>query len=118
MFFRALSASKTLAPRHTVAPAGVTTDDDERNLRYVSAMKLDLPPVLDAFVKDLVAQGRYTDEADVVRDAVRRLAENDLDPETGTSMKTLRAELAEAASGPMSNASIMDVFERAAARAS
>jgi putative addiction module CopG family antidote len=81
-------------------------------------MKLDLPPVLDAFVKDLVAQGRYANEADVVRDAVRRLAENDLDPETGAPISTLRAELAESAKGPTSDASIMDVFERVAARGS
>ncbi len=42
-------------------------------------MNLELPPALDAFVKDLVAQGRYADEADVVRDALRRLAERDAD---------------------------------------
>ena len=54
-------------------------------------MQLTLPPALDAFVKDLVAQGRYADEADVVRDALRRLAEHDLDPETGLSISVLRA---------------------------
>jgi putative addiction module CopG family antidote len=77
-------------------------------------MKLDLPPVLEAFVKDLVAQGRYADEADVLRDAVRRLAEQDLDPETGAQMSVLRAELAEAAAGPAASTSVMDIFERTA----
>jgi putative addiction module CopG family antidote len=77
-------------------------------------MHLTLPPGLDAFVKDLVAQGRYADEADVVRDALRRLAEHDLDPETGLAIAALRAELADAEAGPRSGATVMDVFERVA----
>ncbi len=80
-------------------------------------MQLNLPPALDAFVKDLVAQGRYADEADVVRDALRRLAEHDLDPETGLNIGALRAELAEAEAGPRSGATAMGVFERVAAAA-
>ena len=78
-------------------------------------MQLNLPPALDAFVKDLVAQGRYADEADVVRDALRRLAEHDLDPETGLSTSLLRAELMAAETGPRSAATVMEVFERVAA---
>jgi putative addiction module CopG family antidote len=77
-------------------------------------MHLTLPPALDAFVKDLVAQGRYADEADVVRDALRRLAEHDLDPETGLAIGVLRAELADAEAGPRSSAAVMEVFERTA----
>jgi putative addiction module CopG family antidote len=80
-------------------------------------MQLNLPPALDAFVKDLVAQGRYADEADVVRDALRRLAEHDLDPETGLAVSALRAELADAEAGPRSSATVMEVFERVAAGA-
>lgn len=34
-----------------------------------------LTPDLEAFVRDEVAAGRYADEAEVIRDAVRRLAE-------------------------------------------
>ncbi|MEQ1708352.1 MAG: type II toxin-antitoxin system ParD family antitoxin [Terricaulis sp.] len=80
-------------------------------------MQLNLPPALDAFVKDLVAQGRYADEGDVVRDALRRLAEHDLDPETGLSTSLLRAELMAAETGPRSAATVMEVFERVAAGA-
>jgi|CXWL01.1.fsa_nt_gi putative addiction module CopG family antidote len=80
-------------------------------------MKLDLPPALDAFVKDLVAQGRYADEPEAVRDAVRRMAERDLDPETGVSISVLRAELAAAEAEPRSSADVMGVFERVAASA-
>lgn len=59
-------------------------------------MQLDLPPALEAFVKDLVAQGRYADEADVLRDAVRRIAERDLE-----QLQTLRDALIEGElSGP------------------
>lgn len=79
-------------------------------------MNLNLPPALDAFVKDLVAQGRYADEADVVRDAVRRLAENDLDPETGVAISALRAELAAAEAGPRAQSTTMEIFERVAAK--
>ena len=77
-------------------------------------MMVDLPPALATFVKDLVAQGRYADEADVVRDALRRLAEHDLDPETGLAISVLRAELAEAEAGPRSGATVMELFERVA----
>lgn len=80
-------------------------------------MKLDLPPALAAFVRDLVARGRYSDEAEVVRDAVRRLAESDVDPETGIARAFLRAELADADAGPRSEATVMDVFDRVAAAA-
>lgn len=74
-------------------------------------MNLTLPPALDAFVKDLVARGRYVDESDVVRDALRRLADIDLDPETGEPIATLRAELAEAEAGPRSALDVMAVFD-------
>jgi antitoxin ParD1/3/4 len=42
-------------------------------------------------VKDLVAQGRYADEAEVVRDAVRRMAERDV-----AQLQNLRDALLEA----------------------
>lgn len=74
-------------------------------------MNLSLPPALDAFVKDLVARGRYADESDVVRDALRRLADSDLDPETGEPISELRAELAEAEAGPRSALGVMAVFD-------
>jgi len=80
-------------------------------------MNIDLPAALDAFVKDLVAQGRYADEGEVIRDAVRRMAERDLDPETGVAINTLRAELAAAEAGPRSSADVMAVFDRVAATA-
>jgi putative addiction module CopG family antidote len=79
-------------------------------------MQLDLPPALDAFVKDLIARGHYADEADVVRDALRRMAEQDVDPETGASLAALRADLAAAEASGRSTASVTDVFERAAAK--
>lgn len=80
-------------------------------------MKLDLPPALKAYVKDLVAHGRYADEADVIRDALRRLADNDLDPETGEPRGVLWAELLEAEHGPRSPFGVMDVFENVLANA-
>lgn len=80
-------------------------------------MKLDLPPALDAFIKDLVAQGRYADEGEVIRDVLRRFAERDLDPETGLPISVLRAELAEAEAGPRSNATVLDILDRVAASA-
>lgn len=80
-------------------------------------MKLNLPPALDAYVKNLVAHGRYADEADVIRDALRRLADSDLDPETGESRGLLWAELAEAELGPRSPYGVMDVFENVLASA-
>ncbi len=81
-------------------------------------MNLSLPPALDAFVKDLVARGRYADESDVVRDALRRLADGDLDPETGEPIATLRAELAEAETGPRTALGVMAVFDAVAAGSS
>jgi putative addiction module CopG family antidote len=79
-------------------------------------MHIELPSALAAFVRDLVRQGRYADEADVVRDAVRRMAERDIDPETGQPLASLRAELEAAAAGPRSDASVLGVFDRVAAR--
>jgi len=38
-------------------------------------MSSNLPPDLDAFVREEVKVGPYADEADVIRDAVRQLAE-------------------------------------------
>ena len=49
--------------------------------------------------------------------ALRRLAEHDLDPETGLTIGALRSELADAEAGPRSAATTMEVFERLAARA-
>ncbi|MBL8536932.1 MAG: type II toxin-antitoxin system ParD family antitoxin [Hyphomonadaceae bacterium] len=77
-------------------------------------MQIDLPPALAAFIHDLVAQGRYADEAEVVRDAIRRMAERDRDPETGLHITALRAELEAAEAGPRSSASVMDIFGRVA----
>ncbi len=77
-------------------------------------MNLTLPPALDAFIKDLVARGRYSDESDVVRDALRRLADSDLDPETGEPITALRAELSEAEAGPRSALSVMTVYDTVA----
>lgn len=77
-------------------------------------MNLSLPPALDAFVKDLVARGRYADESDVVRDALRRLADGDFDPETGEPITALRAQLAEAEAGPRSALGVMAVFDAVA----
>ncbi|MCR6645260.1 MAG: type II toxin-antitoxin system ParD family antitoxin [Terricaulis sp.] len=59
-------------------------------------MQIDLPPALEAFVKDLIARGHYADEADVVRDALRRMAESDFD-----QLQQLREALIEGeTSGP------------------
>lgn len=80
-------------------------------------MRVDLPTALATFVRELVRQGRYADEAEVVRDAVRRMAERDIDPETGESVIALRAELEAADAGSRSDATVLDIFDRVAARA-
>lgn len=56
-------------------------------------MPLQLPPDLDEFVRDEVKAGRYADEADVIRDAVRQLAEKREAAETA-QLAALRAALA------------------------
>jgi antitoxin ParD1/3/4 len=54
-------------------------------------MQITLPSALDAFVKDSVASGLYSSEAEVVADAVRRLAEQQREPElSGTDIAYLR----------------------------
>lgn len=50
-------------------------------------------PDLEAFVRDEVAAGRYADEAEVIRDAVRRLAEL-LEALEAGKLEALRAALA------------------------
>jgi len=42
-------------------------------------MTIALPPGLTKFVQQLVASGRYTDEAEVVREALRMLERQELD---------------------------------------
>lgn len=76
-----------------------------------------LPPDLDAFVRDQVAAGRYSDEAEVIRDAVRRLADA-REAIDGRKLDVLRAALApglaDAAAGRFAEGGVMDAAARAA----
>lgn len=58
-----------------------------------SSMQSTLPPDLDDFVREEVAAGRYADADDVIRDAVRRLAEQ-REAADAPKLAALRAALA------------------------
>lgn len=77
-----------------------------------------LTPDLEAFVRDEVAAGRYADEAEVIRDAVRRLADLRDAVEAG-KLDALRAALAlglaDVAAGRFVQGGVMDAAVRAAA---
>lgn len=77
-----------------------------------------LTPDLEAFVRDEVAAGRYADEAEVIRDAVRRLAEL-REAAEASKLDVLRAALApglaDLAAGRLAQGGIMDSAARAAA---
>jgi len=81
-------------------------------------MSATLPPDLDAFVREEVRAGRYADEADVIRDAVRQLAER-RDAAEATKLAALRAALApglaDAAAGRFAEGGVMESAARAAA---
>jgi putative addiction module CopG family antidote len=77
-----------------------------------------LPSDLDAFVREEVAAGRYSDEAEVIRDAVRRLADERAAAESA-KLANLRAALApglaDAADGRFAAGGVKDSAARAAA---
>ena len=80
-------------------------------------MPTTLTPDLEAFVRDEVAAGRYADEAEVIRDAVRRLA--DLrEALVAGKLEALRAGLApglaDIAAGRFVEGGVMDSAARAA----
>ncbi len=81
-------------------------------------MSSNLPPDLDAFVRDEVAAGRYADEAEVIRDAVRRLAEK-REAAEASKLAALRAALApglaDVAAGRFAEGGVLDAAARAAA---
>jgi putative addiction module CopG family antidote len=70
-------------------------------------MPTTLTPDLEAFVREEVAAGRYTDEAEVIRDAVRRLADLRDAMEAGkldASRAALSPGLADLAAGRLTSA--------------
>jgi antitoxin ParD1/3/4 len=81
-------------------------------------MTTKLPPDLDEFVREEVKSGRYADEADVIRDAVRQLAEK-REAAEAAKLEALRAALApgraDAAACRYSEGGVMDSAARAAA---
>lgn len=81
-------------------------------------MSTTLTPDLEAFVREEVAAGRYADEAEVIRDAVRRLSEIREAVEAG-KLDALRAALApglaDVAAGRFAQGGVMDAASRAAA---
>ncbi len=80
---------------------------------------VDLPPPLETFINDLVAEGQYIDAGEVVRDAVRRFAE-DSDPDYSAKLAALREALRpgieDADAGRFSNKTIRQVAEESQAR--
>lgn len=81
-------------------------------------MPTTLTPDLDAFVREEVAAGRYADEAEVIRDAVRRLADM-RDAVEAAKLEALRAALApglaDAKAGRFAVGGVMESAARAAA---
>jgi putative addiction module CopG family antidote len=82
-------------------------------------MTAQLPSDLEAFVRGEVAAGRYADEAEVIRDAVRRLAEA-REAHEAAQLANLRAALApgiaDAEAGRFAEGGVTDAAKRAAAR--
>jgi putative addiction module CopG family antidote len=80
-------------------------------------MERDLPAELAEFVRDEVAAGRYLDGDDVIRDAVRRLAQARWEADR-TDLAHLRqalnSGLADAMEGRLAEGGIMDSAARAA----
>lgn len=81
-------------------------------------MSATLTPDLEVFVREEVAAGRYADEAEVIRDAVRRLAELREAVDAG-KLEALRAALApglaDLAAGRFAEGGVMGAAARAAA---
>lgn len=81
-------------------------------------MSATLTPDLEVFVREEVAAGRYADEAEVIRDAVRRLAELREAVDAG-KLEALRAALApglaDLAAGRFAKGGVMGAAARAAA---
>ena len=81
-------------------------------------MSATLTPDLEVFVREEVAAGRYADEAEVIRDAVRRLAELREAADAG-KLEALRAALApglaDLAAGRFAEGGVMAAAARAAA---
>jgi putative addiction module CopG family antidote len=79
-------------------------------------MAISLPSDLEAFVRAEVDSGRYADEAEVIRDAVRRLADARDALEAG-QIKALREAIAPGLSdvgeGRFAHGGIMDAAKRA-----
>lgn len=78
-----------------------------------------LTPDLETFVRDEVASGRYADEGEVIRDAVRRLAEQ-REAVEASKYQALRAALApglaDVAANSLAQGSVLDAAARAAAK--
>lgn len=85
---------------------------------YLQLMSPNLPPDLDEFVREEVKAGRYADEADVIRDAVRQLAEK-RDAAEAAKLAALRTALApglaDATAGRFVEGGVMNAAVRAAA---
>jgi len=74
-------------------------------------MTVALPPALSQFVNHLVASGRYTDEAEVVREALRVLERQEIE-----ESPALEAALLEGVRSPHHayDASVLDAIRSAA----
>ncbi len=90
----------------------------ERTQCYPVLMSTTLTPGLEIFVRDEVEAGRYADESEVIRDAVRRLADMRAATEAG-KLDALRAALApglaDVAAGRFAEGGVIGAAARAAA---
>jgi len=80
-------------------------------------MTIALPADLEAFIRSEVEAGRYADETDVIRDAVRRLAEAraQLEAQQLDSLRqALQGGLSDIAEGRFVTGGVMDSADRAA----
>ncbi len=81
-------------------------------------MTIALPPALDQFVSRMLATGRYADEGEIMREALRLLERRELDESPALEAALLEAALLEGVRSPHRayNSSVLDSI-RAAARA-
>ena len=78
----------------------------------MTTFQVDLPPGLAGFIQRQVEAGLYSDAADVIRDALRRLADGD---EVEAVRAALAPGVAEAEAGMYVAGDVMDAARRARA---
>lgn len=88
-----------------MSPKYKSQSGHHQEIVYVNLMTITLPPALNQLVDRLVHTGRYTDEGDVVREALRALERQEFD-----ESPALEAAILEGVASPHRpyDASVMD----------